>query len=250
MKRILALAVICIGLIYGGNHASAAVPQTLHYSGKLSTGGGNFTGTVDITFTLYADAKSTTGFWSENQAVTVGNGRVHVVLGNTSPLTATDVNVESLHLGIQVATDTEMTKVPIHSVPFALQAANAMTLGGETADQLGGGSAIASKPILDKVASGYTTSNSDEEVTSIEPIFAGNVLTPTSIVVQGKTSIQSSSSYTGTVYVRLHHADGTTSNHGSISFYGSSWTSNTLTIPIHAGFRGNITKIAVMARCG
>ena len=250
MRRILMLASLCMGLTYGSHDTRAAVPQTLHYSGKLSTGGGHFTGTVDITFTLYADAKSSGGFWSENQAVTVDNGRFHVVLGTNTPIAATDVNVAALHLGVQVASDSEMAKVPIHSVPFALQSASALTLNGKTADELGGGKALASKVILDKFVSGHTTSTAEEEVASVEPSLAENRLTPTSIVVEGRTSINSSSNYTGVVFVRFHYADGTHSSHGNISFYGTNWTSKTLTIPIHAGFRGDITKISVMARRG
>jgi len=226
----------------------AAVPQTLHYSGKLNAAAGAFTGTIDITFTLYADANATTGFWSETQAVNAQSGRFHVVLGNTTPLTAADVNVAALHLGVKVATDNEMAKVPISSVPYALQAANAATLGGLSVEELGASKAVRSKPIIDKVATGSTTSQSTVEIDAIEPLVDGNRLTPTSIFIQGKTSTSSSQYYSGQVFVRFHYADTTTSDHGSITFTGTSWTSKNLSIPIHDGFRGDIVRISLLAR--
>jgi len=42
--------------------AWAAVPQTLHYSGKMDTAGGAFTGSIDVTFALYDGADAVTSF--------------------------------------------------------------------------------------------------------------------------------------------------------------------------------------------
>ena len=113
--------------------AWAAVPQALHYSGKLDTAGGSFTGTVDVQFTLYAAADAPTGFWQDTQALAVTSGRFHAVLG---PLSASDVQVAALHVAVKVGTDAEMDRVAISSVPYALRAVeanNAATLGGESA---------------------------------------------------------------------------------------------------------------------
>jgi len=112
-----------IGLVYLAlfisTAAGAAIPQTLHYSGKLDTGGGSFTGTVDVTFSLYESSAAVKSFWSDTQAVSVADGRFHVNLG---PLAAGMVDVPALQLGIAVATDAEMAKVPIAAVPYALLA--------------------------------------------------------------------------------------------------------------------------------
>jgi hypothetical protein len=113
--------------------ALAAVPQTLHFSGKLDTAGGVFTGTIEVTFGLYADANAASSFWSDKQAVMVTNGRFHVELG---PFGAGDVDVAALHVGVTVGTDNEMDKVAISSVPYALRASeagNAATVGGQAA---------------------------------------------------------------------------------------------------------------------
>ncbi len=114
----------------------ADVPQTLHYSGKLDTAGGAFTGTIEVTFSLYNGAGAKSSFWSETQAVAVQNGRFHAQLGSKTTLTPADVNVADLHLGVTVGTDDEMGKVPIASVPYAFrasEAANAATVGGQAA---------------------------------------------------------------------------------------------------------------------
>jgi hypothetical protein len=121
--------------------AWAAVPQTLHYSGKLDTAGGAFTGTIEVTFDLYAGAGAKSSFWSETQAVAVQNGRFHAQLGSKTTLTPADVNVADLHLGVTVGTDDEMGKVPVASVAYAFrasEAANAATVGGQAASSFAG----------------------------------------------------------------------------------------------------------------
>ncbi len=132
MRRINTIGLVCVALFISTT-AGAAIPETLHYSGKLNTGNGAFTGTVDVTFSLYEDTNAATSFWTDTQAVAVTNGRFHVTLG---PLSAATVNVSALHLGVTVGTDDEMDKVAIASVPYALRAAeagNALTVGGQGA---------------------------------------------------------------------------------------------------------------------
>ncbi len=250
MSRASAVLYVWLALLIVTASAWASVPKTLHYSGKLDTSNSAFTGTIDITFTLYANANATTGFWSESQAVVVHNGRFHVQLGSTTPLLTQQLDVAALHLGVKVATDNEMAKVPISSVPYALQAANAATLGGKSADELGSGKAVRSKPIIDRTVSGSMNSTSWQEVGSIEPLKEGNRMTLTSIHVEGNTSTCCSSTYKGYVYTRLHYADDTYSDHGNIDFYGKDWVSTTVSIPIHAGFRGDIKRVSVWARRG
>ena len=108
----------------------AAVPQTLHYSGQIDTGGGSFTGSVDVTFSLYDTSAAAKSFWSDTQAVAVSGGRFHVQLG---PLSAADLDVVALHLGVKVSTDAEMNKVAIASVPYALLADQTASVASEMA---------------------------------------------------------------------------------------------------------------------
>ena len=133
MRRMRVIGVVVAVLVWAGA-AAAAVPQSLHYSGQLKTAGGLFTGTIDVTFSLFETLQAADPFWQDTQAVQVADGRFHVQLG---PLSAADVNVSAMAVGVSVDTDLSMEKVAVASVPYALRAVeadNAATVGGETAD--------------------------------------------------------------------------------------------------------------------
>jgi len=133
MKRtVLASWALCACLLT--STAFSAVPERLHYSGKLDTANGAFTGTIDMAFALYDGLNATSSAWSETQSVTVQDGRFHVLLGDSTAITPADVDVTDLYLGVTVATDDEMVRVALSSVPYALratEAANAATVGGQ-----------------------------------------------------------------------------------------------------------------------
>jgi len=112
--------------------ALAAVPQTLHFSGKLDTGGTGYTGTVSVVFTLYTDPTSTdSDVWTNTQTLSATDGRFQAELtGVTNAILAGGI----LFLGLQVESDPEMSpRIALRSVPFARQADNALTLEGNAA---------------------------------------------------------------------------------------------------------------------
>ncbi len=132
--------------IFISSAAWAAIPQTLHYSGKLDTGEGVFTGTIDVRFRLYENpVDDIGGIWDEEQAVAVNGGRFQVQLGANNPLPSLNQlgSALALHLTITVKNEQglfdsydETAKMPILSVPYALlatQATNAATVGGQAA---------------------------------------------------------------------------------------------------------------------
>lgn len=123
-------AIACALLCTVGLVSQAAVPETLHFSGKLDTGGTALTDSVAITFTLYTDPTSTdANIWTVTQTVSVVEGRFYATLaGVTHTMLAGGV----LHLGIQVESDPEMSpRIALLSVPFARQADDALTVGGK-----------------------------------------------------------------------------------------------------------------------
>ena len=143
MRRTSRIALVFLALFIS-SAAWAAIPQTLHYSGKLDTGEGAFTGTIDVRFRLYENpVDDVGGIWDEEQAVTVTGGRFQVQLGAITPLPPLNhlALALSLHLAITVKNDQgifaledETAKMPILSVPYALlatQATNAATVGGQ-----------------------------------------------------------------------------------------------------------------------
>lgn len=112
-----------------------AVPHMIRFHGTLVGNSGEpSAGTVGITFGLYKDQEGGTPLWLETQNVIVDSaGHYSVQLGSTRPeglptdLFATG---EARWLGTQVEGQREQARVLLLSVPYALKAADAETLGG------------------------------------------------------------------------------------------------------------------------
>lgn len=114
---------------------TATVPRLVKFSGTLhDVQGKPLTGITGITFALYADESGGSPLWLETQNVTPdANGRYSASLGATQtdglPL---DVfaSGEARWLGVQAAGQPEQPRVLLLSVPYALKAADAETVGG------------------------------------------------------------------------------------------------------------------------
>ncbi|HEX3351899.1 MAG TPA: hypothetical protein VHS34_03685 [Terriglobales bacterium] len=113
------------------------VPRLVKYSGTLKDAAGNpLTGVVGITFSVYADSTGGVPLWQEVQNVQLDQqGRYAVLLG-TSTSGGIPVELfssgESRYLGVQpsLSGETERPRVLMVSVPYALKAGDAETLGG------------------------------------------------------------------------------------------------------------------------
>jgi hypothetical protein len=117
--------------------AAADVPSILNFSGRLTTSDGDVSGVESLTIRLYDHATSTDAghvLWQDTQEVAVEAGRFHVLLG-ADPANAIVPEVlaaTGLYVGLTVGADAEMVpRVRVASVPFALRAADALTLGGK-----------------------------------------------------------------------------------------------------------------------
>ena len=113
------------------------VPHLLNFNGVLRDPSGNpRTGTVGITFSIYGDPSSSTTLWQETQNVQLNAaGRYNVFLGSaTTDGVPLDLfrSGEPRWLGAQVLLpgEREQPRVLLVSVPYALRAADAETLGG------------------------------------------------------------------------------------------------------------------------
>jgi hypothetical protein len=105
--------------------ASNGAPPYLNYQGILRDQTGNLlTGQYNITFRLYDTVAGGTALWSESLSnIAVQDGRFSVLLGNTSPLSATHFSAADRFIGVQVQGYAEMIpRQRFASVPFALQA--------------------------------------------------------------------------------------------------------------------------------
>jgi len=121
--------------------AEVSVLRLVKFSGQLrgpkASGGQPRTEIVGATFALYAQQEGGAALWLETQNVEAdAEGRYSVLLGAESseglPLEIF-TSGEARWLGVQVQGEEEQPRVLLVSVPYALKAADADTLGGKPA---------------------------------------------------------------------------------------------------------------------
>src|ERR1700732_4503730 len=114
---------------------SAVVPHLVRFGGVLTDLSGKpLTGTVGVTFSLYTNQQVGVPLWLETQNVVADRtGHYSVQLGSTKPdgiPTDLFTSGEARWLGVQPEGQVEQPRVLLLSVPYALKAGDAETLGG------------------------------------------------------------------------------------------------------------------------
>jgi hypothetical protein len=114
---------------------TAAVPHLVKFSGSVKDASGKpLTGTAGLTFALYKDDQGGAPLWIETQSVPLdSSGHYSVMLGSTKPdglPTDLFTSGEARWLGVQPEGQAEQPRVLLLSVPYALKAGDATTLGG------------------------------------------------------------------------------------------------------------------------
>ena len=128
-----------------------AAPDTLQVEGVLTSTGGSpaADGKYNVKFTLYDAATGGATLWSEALTdVALTGGRFQAVLGATSKIDPAKLPVGGAWLGVQVGTDPELERRPLHASVFALRAAWANGVactGCISADHIANGSIAAAK---------------------------------------------------------------------------------------------------------
>lgn len=118
-----------------GQTANAAVPRLIKFSGMLLDEQRRpMAGPVGVTFALYAEQAGGAALWLETQNVHPDtDGNYTVLLGASSshgvPMELF-ASGEARWLGVQAEREPEQPRVLLVSVPYALKAADAQTLGG------------------------------------------------------------------------------------------------------------------------
>jgi trimeric autotransporter adhesin len=163
----------------GSSSASAPVPPLVNFSGVLADVNGKpLTGAVGVTFSLYKEQQGGSPLWLETQNVQAGKtGNYTVTLGSTSSQ-GLPANVfaagEARWLGVQVQGQAEQARVLLMSVPYALKALDAETLGGRPASAfLAAAGASGSAPAGNVTGSG--TKNFIPRWTSTSQIGNSNI---------------------------------------------------------------------------
>jgi len=119
--------------------ATGTVPRLIKFSGVLTDPDGKpATGTVSVTFNLYKEQEGS-ALWTETQSLQLdAQGHYTVLLGAASaaglPLDQF-ASANALWLGVQpdLAGESELPRVLLVAVPYALKAVDADTLGGKPA---------------------------------------------------------------------------------------------------------------------
>jgi len=120
----------------GSNPASAQVPPLIQFSDVATDEGGNsMSGVVSLTFSLYNSQRGGEPLWTETQKNVQldPTGHYSVQLGITKPngvLTTLFTTGQARWLGVRIAEQAEQPRVLLLSVPYALKAGDAATVGG------------------------------------------------------------------------------------------------------------------------
>jgi len=118
--------------------SSSAVPRLVNFSGKAAdVQGKTITGIAGVTFAIYKDQSEGAALWLETQNVQADTkGNYTVQLGVTKP-DGLPLDLfssgEARWLGVTINGGTEQPRVLLLSVPYALKALDAETLGGRPA---------------------------------------------------------------------------------------------------------------------
>ena len=141
--RVVSLIAFCLPLAkltvaQTPTETESAVPRLVRFSGTVKDlSGAPLTGAAGITFTLYSEQGGGAALWQETQNITAdSNGHYTALLGSTTTegLPADLFNSEQAHwVGVQVQGQAEQPRVLLVSVPYALKASDADTLGGRPA---------------------------------------------------------------------------------------------------------------------
>lgn len=113
---------------------AAVVPRLVSFSGKAAMNGTSVSGAVAVTFSIYSEQDGGAPLWIETQNVMAdAKGNFTAQLGVTKseglPLDLFSTG-EARWLGVRVNGGDEQPRVLLLSVPYALKAADAATLGG------------------------------------------------------------------------------------------------------------------------
>jgi len=140
--------------------AFAQTPRVVRFGGVVRDAQGQpQTGGATLTLSLYAEGEGGAALWTEVQAVTLDSqGRYAVALGALAPEglpLALFASGAARWLGVAVDGGVEVPRIALLSVPYALQAADADTVGG--------------KPLSAFVLAGEQTGTGADGLTYVNP---------------------------------------------------------------------------------
>jgi len=157
-----------------GSAAAASVPRLIKFSGELrDLAGKPLTGVADAHFAIYRAQQDAAPIWEETQTLQLDEqGRYSVLLGAVQ---AEGLPVElftsgeARWLGVAAGKLPEQPRVLMVSVPYALKAADAETLGGKPASAYALTSSSGTAPLAVALPASSTTAASLTNMTGTQP---------------------------------------------------------------------------------
>jgi hypothetical protein len=166
--------------------ANAVVPPVVKFSGVLTDVNSKaLTGTVGVTFSLYNEAQGGVALWVETQNVNPDKaGHYSVMLGSTTSQgipAELFVSGEARWLGVQAQGQTEQPRTLLMSVPYALKALDAETVGGKPASSFMLTPQAGGKAVPGKLPPGTITGSGTADYV---PMFTGTTTVGNSHIFQ------------------------------------------------------------------
>ena len=128
------LIAVAVGVCMAGAAAAQAPPRVIPYSGIATDALAQpRSGVVGVLFAIYEEPAGGVPLWVELQAVTSdAQGRYAALLGSTTDGLPLDLFAtgSARWLGVQLDGQNEQPRIMLTSVPYALKAADADTVGG------------------------------------------------------------------------------------------------------------------------
>ena len=186
-----------VALAQQPNKTTAAVPRLVKFSGTLTGSGGQpMSGVVGVTFALYEEERGGAPLWMETQNVQAdGNGHYTAMLGatrNEGIPAEVFASGQGRWLGVQPQQEPERPRVLMASVPYALKAVDADTLGGLPASAFALAGTANHGPVTESAAgSGKPT----QPATATQPDQTGSGTTNYITIWTGTTTLGNSKLY-------------------------------------------------------
>ncbi len=117
--------------------ATLKVPsQTVNYQGYLTDAGGNpVTGTLSAKISIWDKEAGGVQLWSEERTMTVHLGYFHVELGTDTPFQTDVFDGSPRWVQVSIEDSPLLPRKKLSGVPYAINASNAVQLGGYARDQ-------------------------------------------------------------------------------------------------------------------
>jgi len=137
-RALLSVALAVAAYALASASALASVPTTLGFSARLvdDKTGDAVEGAHRISFEIFDRATGGTSVWQEGREVTVEDGLLFTDIGQNRPLDATVFDGRPLWLEVKLDDVTMEPRVALDSVPYAIHAATADTVGDLAAADL------------------------------------------------------------------------------------------------------------------